>query len=92
MVHGLLAVAATDLLWSPRLTVTEHGLRVRAPLHSGFLAWADHPTLRIDTRTRFGRTRSTLELDLDEDIVIFSRRALSAEPAAVRAVSDSVRG
>ena len=88
----VLAVAATDLLWTPRLAVTERGLRVRAPMHSGFVAWSEDPTLRVDSRIRFGRPQSTLELDLDDDLVIFSRRALNADPADVLAVIDSVRG
>jgi hypothetical protein len=73
-----------DLVFWPRLTADPQGLLVRTPMQRTALAWADIEAVRADERLRFGLRSTTLEVDAGAVLVVFSRRALGADPAAVR--------
>jgi Bacterial PH domain len=87
----LAALAATDLIWTPRLAVTRTGLRVRAPSRSGHFPWSDIVGVRIDRRLRFGIRHAALEVDLGDDLLVFSRRSLNADPEDVLEVIERAR-
>ena len=86
------AVAATDLLWSPRLAVTASGLAVRSPTRSGRFAWSAIDEIRVDRRRRRGITQASLEIDLGDDLIVLSQRALGRDPADVKQIIDAARG
>jgi hypothetical protein len=79
----LLAYTATDLIYWPRLTVSADGLQVRTPATRGLIPWSDVEAVRADTRQRAGLRSVTLEIDAGERLVVFSRRALGADPTDV---------
>jgi hypothetical protein len=79
----LLAYAITDLIYWPRLTVSADGLLIRTPAARGLIPWAEVEAVRADTRQRAGLRSVTLEIDAGERLVVFSRRALGADPADV---------
>lgn len=87
----LVALAATDVLWTPRLAVTPSGLVVRSPTRSGRFGWDEIATVRVDRRSRLGLRQATLEVDLDEDLLVFSRRSLDADPQDVLEVIEAAR-
>jgi hypothetical protein len=72
-----------DVLFWPRLTVDASGLRIRTPLERADLAWADVDAIRADVRRRHGLRSVTLEIDAGRTLVVFSRRALGADPETV---------
>ena len=86
------AVAATDLLWSPRLAVTASGLAVRSPTRSGRFAWSAIEEIRVDRRRRRGVTQASLEIDLGDDLIVLSQRALGTDPADVIQIIEAARG
>ena len=86
------AVAATDLLWSPRLAVTASGLAVRSPTRSGRFAWSAIDEIRVDRRRRRGITQASLEIDLGDDLIVLSQRALGTDPADVMQIIEAARG
>jgi hypothetical protein len=76
----LLAYAVTDLVFYPRLTASADGVVVRVwggPVHLG---WAEIAAIRADARERLGLRSVTLEIDADERLFVFSRRALGTDP------------
>ncbi|MFN2518428.1 MAG: PH domain-containing protein [Jatrophihabitantaceae bacterium] len=79
----LLGYALTDLVFWPRLTAGANGLLIRTPLTRTRLAWSDIEAVRADARERLGLRSVTLEIDAGEQLVVFSRRALGADPATV---------
>jgi hypothetical protein len=85
----LLAYTVSDLVWWPRLAVSADGLVVSTPGLSVRLNWADVEAVRPDTRQRLGLRSVTLELDAGEHLVVFSRRALGADPEAVAGLIQS---
>jgi hypothetical protein len=85
----LLAYAVTDLVWWPRLAVSADGLVVATPALSVRLDWNDVEAVRPDSRQRLGLRSVTLELDAGEHLVVFSRRALGADPEAVAGLIQS---
>jgi hypothetical protein len=87
----LLAYAATDLIYSPRLTASADGLLVRTPATRGLIPWSDVEAVRADTRQRAGLRSVTLEIDAGERLVVFSRRALGADPAQVAGLISAFR-
>jgi hypothetical protein len=86
------AVAATDLLWSPRLAVTRTALVVRSPTRSGRYPWTVITGVRVDQRRRLGITQAALEIDLGDDLIVLSQRALGTDPSLVLEIIDAARG
>jgi hypothetical protein len=80
------AYAVTDLLFWPRLVATADGLQVRTPGLRGSFAWSDVEAVRADTRQRLGLRSTTLEIDVADVLLVFSRRALGADPESVASV------
>ena len=79
----LLAYTVTDLVFWPRLTVSADGLLVRTPATRRLIPWSEVQAVRADTRQRAGLRSVTLEIDAGERLVVFSRRALGADPTDV---------
>jgi hypothetical protein len=86
------AVAATDLLWSPRLMVTASGVVVRSPTRSGRYPWTAIDAIRVDRRRRLGIRQASLEIDLGDDLIVLSQRALGADPTDVLEIINAARG
>lgn len=82
----LLAYTVTDLVFWPRLVVSAAGLDVRTPQTRAHLDWADVEAVRADARQRLGLRSVTLEIDAGEHLVVFSRRALGADPESAAGV------
>lgn len=80
----LAGYAVGDLVFWPRLAVDASGLRIRTPLARADLTWTDIEDVRADERTRYGLRSTTLEVDAGETLIVFSRRALGADPATVQ--------
>lgn len=76
--------AVGDVVFWPRLAADGTGVQIRTPLTRADVAWADIETVTADTRNRYGLRSSTLEVDAGETLVVFSRRALGADPATVQ--------
>ncbi len=72
-----------DVIFWPRLVADPTGLRIRTPLTRVDVAWADVAEVRADVRSRYGLRTATLEIDAGETLVVFSRRALGADPDTV---------
>jgi hypothetical protein len=85
----LAGYALTDLIFRPRLAVDSTGIRVRSPLARADLAWPDIAAVRADERNRYGLRSVTLEIDAGEQLIVLSRRALGAAPAAAAALIRS---
>jgi len=79
----LLGYTVTDLVFWPRLTADAEGLLVRTPLTRARIAWSDVEAVRADARERLGLRSVTLEIDAGEQLLVFSRRALGADPERV---------
>ncbi|MGI8761895.1 MAG: PH domain-containing protein [Jatrophihabitantaceae bacterium] len=79
----LAGYAVTDLVFWPRLAADARGLTIRSPLERVRLSWADVEDVRADVRERLGLRSVTLEVDAGAILVVFSRRALGADPADV---------
>lgn len=79
----LLAYAVSDLLFWPRLTLSEAGVQVHGPFDRLSLGWPDVAAVRADVRTRHGLRSAALEVDTGDTLVVLSRRALGADPEAV---------
>jgi len=82
----LLAYAVTDLVFYPRITASADGVVVRAPSGIVHLRWAEIDEVRADARQRLGLRSVTLEIDADERLFVFSRRALGADPEQAAAI------
>ncbi|MDT4978832.1 MAG: hypothetical protein QOG07_711 [Pseudonocardiales bacterium] len=87
----LLAYTATDLIYWPRLTVSADGLLVRTPATRGLIPWSEVEAIRADSRQRAGLRSVTLEIDAGDRLVVFSRRALGADPADVAGLISAFR-
>lgn len=85
------AYAIGDLVYAPRLAADTHGLRIRTPGTRADLAWDEITDVRADSRLRLGLRSTTLEVDAGAVLVVFSRRALGADPEQVAAELSSVR-
>jgi hypothetical protein len=80
----LAGYAAADLLFWPRLAADVNGLRIRTPFARVDLRWSEVEDVRADARMRYGLRSTTLEVDAGATLVVFSRRALGADPAVVQ--------
>ncbi|MGI8677920.1 MAG: PH domain-containing protein [Jatrophihabitans sp.] len=76
----LILYAASDLVFSPRLTVTPAGLVIHSPLTRARLVWDEVESVHADSRVRLGLRSTTLEVDAGATFAVFSRRALGADP------------
>ncbi|MDT4937431.1 MAG: hypothetical protein QOG80_1102 [Pseudonocardiales bacterium] len=76
----LLTYTVTDLVFWPRLTASAAGLVVRGPGGAASLSWDEVGAVRADARHRLGLRSVTLEIDADERLFVFSRRALGIDP------------
>jgi PH (Pleckstrin Homology) domain-containing protein len=82
----LLAYTVTDLVFWPRLAVNASGLDVRTPQTRAHLDWSEIEAVRADARQRLGLRSVTLEIDAGAQLVVFSRRALGADPETAAGV------
>lgn len=82
----LATYVATDLIYSPRLTVSEDGLTIRSPFTNAQVPWAQVAGVHAASRTRFGLRSTTLEIDAESVLAVLSRRALGADPERVAQV------
>jgi hypothetical protein len=80
----LLSYVVTDIVFRPRLSADADGVQVRSPLARVSLTWPQIDDVRADVRNRLGLRSTTLEVDAGETLVVFSRRALGADPAVVQ--------
>lgn len=87
----LLGYVICDLVFSPRLTASVDGVVINAPLTRARLSWADVHTVRAETRVRRGLRTTTLEIDAETVLAVFSRRALGAQPAEAAARIEACR-
>ena len=87
----LLCYVVSDLLFAPRLTASGAGLVIRSPTARARLAWPDIERVHADTRLRLGLRSTTLEIDAGSTLVVFSRRALGADPEAVAELVNAFR-
>jgi hypothetical protein len=76
----LTAYAVTDFVYWPRLVAGRSGLVVHTPTLRGSFGWDQVESVRADSRQRLGLRLVTLEVDVAETLVIFSRRALGTDP------------
>jgi hypothetical protein len=79
----LAAYALIDVLCWPRLAADADGLVVRSPFARTTLPWPEIERVHADVRDRLGLRSTTLEIDAGEQLIVFSRRALGADPAQV---------
>ena len=82
----LAGYVVTDLVFWPRLSADAAGLVVWSPLARVRLRWDEVDAVRADVRERLGLRSVTLEIDAGENLIVFSRRALGADPATVAAL------
>jgi hypothetical protein len=87
----LLGYVASDLVFSPRLVASRSGIVINAPLTRARLTWDEVDAVRAETRFRRGLRSTTLEVDGDGVLAVFSRRALGAEPADAAALIEAFR-
>ncbi len=78
----LFGIAAVDVVIRPRLRADSSGLTVRSLTGRTRTAWSD-VELCLRQHQRFGRSVATLELELDEKLIILGRRELGADPELV---------
>ena len=83
VVVALLAIAAADFFFAPRLTITDQGLRVHAPLERARLRWDEVDSIAATTSRRLGLRAPTLEISAGERLIVLDRRDLAADPWAV---------
>jgi hypothetical protein len=84
----LLAYLITDLVYWPRLIVTTDGLVIHTPTVRGHYPWEAVRFVRADARRRAGLRLVTLEVDVADELVVFSRRSLGTDPEdAARAIA-----
>ena len=82
----LAGYSVTDLVFWPRLSADADGLVVWSPLARARLPWDQVDAVRAEVRDRLGLRSVTLEIDAGENLIVFSRRALGADPATVAAL------
>jgi hypothetical protein len=87
----LLGYVACDFVFSPRIVASSEGVVINAPLTRARLDWRDVHQVRAETRFRRGLRSTTLEVDAGAVLVVFSRRALGAEPVEAAALIEAFR-
>jgi Bacterial PH domain len=84
-------IAGTDLVLRPRLRADAGGIEVRTLSFRRALSWAEVSRVRVDERSRYGRSARTLEVDAGDTLVLLSRRALGADPREVADALAAIR-
>lgn len=79
----LAGYGTVDLLYWPRLRADRRVVVVRTPFGSGVVPWDQIEHVGADVRERYGIRSTTLEIDASGRLLVFSRRALGANPADV---------
>ena len=87
----LFGYTVSDLLFWPRLTLTDFGVQVRGPFERAALGWPEVETIRADVRVRHGLRSTALEVDTGESLIVLSRRALGTDPAVVADLAATLR-
>lgn len=85
------ATAARDGLLRPGLEAGPAGVRIVDGVRRKALGWEEIVGIRAVTETRLGLRTRLLELDLDDTVLVRSRRALGADPAQVAAELEQLR-
>jgi hypothetical protein len=70
----------SDVIFSPRLTVSSEGVVICTPFLRGTFEWRSIESVHLDDRRRFGIRTVTLEIDLGSTIAVFSQRSLGVDP------------
>jgi Bacterial PH domain len=83
--------AGVDLYFWPRLRVDAQAITLRTPTVRAKLAWTRQPIVRVDEHSRLGLSSHTLEIDVDELLVVLSRHALGTDPLEVQSVIEAWR-
>lgn len=86
----LLGICAVDVVLRPRLAADGWGVTVRSLGRRRSAPWP-RTVVALRRHQRFGRTVPTLELDLDEQLVILGRRELGTDPEEVAAQLSGLR-
>jgi len=87
----LAAIAAVDLVFSPRLTATPAGVAIFAPGVRVRWRWDEVSSLRVDERSHRGLMTRTLEIESNDRLIVLSKRSLNADPATVHADVTKLR-
>jgi hypothetical protein len=82
----LLGYAVSDLVYSPRIEADRAGLVLRTPGLRRSFTWDQVQDIRADSRQRLGLRLVTLEIDVADTLVVFSRRALGTDPERAAAL------
>lgn len=85
----LVLYVVTDILFSPRLLVDAEGVSVHSPFTRGRWTWPEVARIQADARQRYGVRSVTLEIDVGDQLVVLSRRALGEAPDVVAEVAAS---
>lgn len=83
VVVALLLIAAADVCFSPRLTVTGEEVRVHGPFDRARLPWNEIDTIQATSSTRFGLHTALLEINAGERLIVLDKKDLAADPWAV---------
>jgi hypothetical protein len=81
----LAAIAAGDLIFSPRLTATSAGIAVFTPTVRTRLRWDEVDVVRVDEHTHRGLAARTLEIESGDLLIVLSKRSLGRDPRDVLA-------
>jgi apolipoprotein N-acyltransferase len=87
----LAAIAAVDLIFSPRLTATPAGIAVFTPTVRTRLRWDEVDVLRVDEHTHRGIAARTLEIESGERLIVLSKRSLGRDPRDVLTELDGLQ-
>lgn len=87
----LLAYAAADLIFRPRLSASPAGIVINAPFSRASIPWDDVSAIRAETRFRRGLRSVTLEIDAGAVLAVFTRRTLGVEPSEAAARITALR-
>jgi hypothetical protein len=88
---ALVAIAATDLMFWPRLSAGPTGLAVFAPSVRARLTWAEIDTVRVDERSHLGLASRALEIEAGPRLIVLSRWGLGRDPREVLAELQELR-
>ena len=80
----LFGIAAVDLVVRPKLRADPYGVTVRALSGATSPPWSE-VQVSLRQHQRFGRSVATVELELEEKLIILGRRELGADPEQVAA-------
>lgn len=87
---GLLAIR--DRVARVRLSADAEGVTVTHGIaQRQRIAWGDIAAIRLEQRTRRGRSGRLLEIDTGETVYLLSGREMGAEPADVVRALDEIR-